>query len=264
MHRFHAARLCPTLAAAACGLLTVVALAAGAPARAQSRDVGACRGNAALKISTRHPVQRHAVTFTAAPAHLADGSVVFYDFSYGDGADDATTQTTAVHAYQQTGTYLVRLNVVTSCNTVINSPVYHVVVRDGLAPTVAISYPKANATVHFGTMGLQLRGTARDASGVRRVEIAIQILNVLRAAKPTTSGCYWYDGHVSLRIRGCGSPLYFPVKLTGTHWTFRMNAHSQIPPGGYAVRIRATDTAGNETTVFSPKLGDIQGFTLIP
>jgi len=43
-----------------------------------------------------------------------------------------------------------------------------------------------------------------------------------------------------------------------------MNPRSQIPPGGYAVRVRATDRAGNRTTVFSTKLGDIQGFTLVP
>ena len=263
MHRIPAARSYRTLAAATC-VLAAIALSSGGPARAEPRDAVECKGSSALRISTRHPVQRHAVAFNAVPPHLTGGSVVFYDFSYGDGTDDATTQPTAVHAYQQTGSYLVRLNVVTSCNTVINSPAYHVVVRDGLAPTVAISYPKSDETVHFGALGLALRGTARDPSGVRRVEIAIQILSVLRAAKPIAAACYWYDGHVSLRARGCAAPLYFPVKLTGTHWAFRMNARSQIPPGDYAVRVRATDAAGNETTVFSPKLGDIQGFTLVP
>ncbi len=234
------------------------------PTTRAAGDGTPCQGSAQLKISTRHPVQSHAVAFDAGASHVSNGSIVFYEFSYGDQADDATVQATAVHAYQQTGTFLVRLNIVTSCNTVISSFAYHVIVRDGIAPTVAITYPKSGQTVHFGRAGLQLRGTAADPSGVAHVDIAIQILSVLRAAKPAAGGCYWYDGHVSLRVRGCNSPLFFPVRLTGRHWTFRMNPRSQIPPGGYAVRIRATDKAGNRTAVYSPKLGDIQGFRLVP
>jgi PKD domain len=268
MQRFLAARSCRTLAATACGLGVAVACAVvlGTPAGAagSTRDAGTCQGAGRLVISTRHPVQLHAVGFDATTSQLDDGSIVFYDFSYGDGTDDATTQPTAVHAYEQPGTYLARLNVVTSCNTVISSPAYHVVVRDGVAPTTVISYPKSNSTVHFGSRGLQLRGTASDPSGVAHVDIAIQIISVLRAARASTPGCYWYDGHVSLRLRPCSSPLFFPVRLSGTHWTFRMNARSQIPPGGYAVRVRATDSAGNQTGVFSTKLGNIRGFTLVP
>jgi hypothetical protein len=263
MQRFHAARSRPTLAAAACGLLVGLALVLFAPTRAAG-DGTTCQGSAQLKISTRHPVQLRPVAFDAGASHVSNGSIVFYDFSYGDRTDDATTQTTAVHAYQQTGTYLVRLNLVTSCNTVISTPAYHVIVRDGVAPTVTITYPKSGHTVHFGRSGLQLRGTAGDPSGVAHVDIAIQILSVLRAAKPKAAGCYWYDGHVSLRLRGCNSPLFFPVVLAGRRWAFRMNPRSQIPPGAYAVRIRASDRAGNRTAVFSPKLGDIQGFTLVP
>ncbi len=262
IHRFDAVRSPTALAAAACALLAGLALAL--PDRSAG-DASPCQGTAQLKISTRHPVQLRAVAFDASASRLVNGSIVFYDFTYGDRTDDATTQSTAVHAFQQTGTYLVHLNLVTSCDTVITSPAYHVVVRDGLAPTVSITYPRSGQTVHFGRLGLQLAGTAGDPSGVARAEIAIQILSVLRAAKPTTApGCYWYDGHVSLRLRGCNSPLFFRVALTGRHWTFRMNPRSKIPPGGYAVRIRATDRAGNRTAVFSPKLGDIQGFTLVP
>jgi PKD domain-containing protein len=249
------------LAAALAGLVLAAAVGVGGGAAAHAD--GTCQGSAVLKISTRHPVQTHAVAFDAAASQLDDGSIVFYDFSYGDGTDDATTQPTAVHAYADTGTYLARLNVVTTCNTVISSPAYHVVVRDGLAPTVGISYPKPNETVHFGTRGLQLRGTASDPSGVAHVEIAIQILSVLRAAAKV-AGCYWYDGHVSLRLRACSSPLFFPVGLSGRRWTFRMNPRSQIPPGVYAVRVRASDRVGNATAVFSPKLGNIQAFTLVP
>jgi hypothetical protein len=42
-----------------------------------------------------------------------------------------------------------------------------------------------------------------------------------------------------------------------------MNPRSQIPPGVYTVRVRATDRVGNITTVFSPKLGNILAFLLV-
>jgi len=134
-----------------------IALASGSPAHVaraagpaggnrSAGDGAPCQGAAELKISSRHPVQRRAVSFDAAASRVGNGSVVFYDFRYGDGTDDATTQATAVHAFQETGTYLVRLNLVTSCNTVVSSPAYHVVVRDGLPPTVGIIYPRSDET----------------------------------------------------------------------------------------------------------------------
>jgi hypothetical protein len=135
-----------------------------------------------------------------------------------------------------------------------------------------IGYPHANQTVHFGRAGLLLSGTAPDPAGVRRVELAIQILSVkrsatrsgaVRAAAAAKPGCYWYDGNVKLRARGCAAPLFFKARVSGSRWSFRMNPRAQIPPGVYTVRVRATDRAGNMTTVFSPKLGNILAFALV-
>ncbi len=234
----------------------------GRPAAAQSAD--ACGGGATLALSDRHPLQMHPVRFSAAASSVPAASVSFYDFNYGDGSDDATAEATAVHAYQAPGTYLATVSLVTNCNTIVTSAAYHVVVADGLPPDVTIIYPLADHVTHFGRAGLLLRGTASDPSGVRKVELAIQILSVARsAAAAAKPGCYWYDGHSKLRLRGCTTPLYFAAKVHGTQWSFRMNPRSQIPPGVYAVRVRATDRVGNITTIFSTKVGNILGFKLV-
>jgi hypothetical protein len=234
--------------------------AAAAPARAAD----ACEGAASLTASEARPRQLRPVRF-AASTTVPAASVVFYDFSYGDGSDDAGVDPTAVHAYQESGAYQTKVSIVTSCNTIVSSTALRVVVADGLPPTVAIGYPRANQTVHFGRLGLQLTGTAQDPSGVRRVELAIQLLSVKRAGvrAAASPGCYWYDGHVHLKVRGCARPLFFPVRVGGHRWSFRMNARAQIPPGVYTARVRATDKAGNVTTVFSPKLGNFLAFGLI-
>jgi hypothetical protein len=261
-----------TLAAAAPGLAP--AGSAAAPGRPHAHAADACDGSVGLQVSDRRPLQLRPVRVAAISSVPAD-AVVFYDFNYGDGSDDAGAQPNAVHAYQDTGAYAVKVTAVTTCNTMVSSPELRVVVGDGLPPDVAIGFPHADQTAHFGRAGLLLQGTARDPSGVRKVELAMQVLRVTRsatragaagataAATTPKTGCYWYDGHVKLRARGCASPLFFPVHVTGTHWSFRMNPRSQIPPGVYTARVRATDRHGNASTIFSPKLGDILAFKLV-
>lgn len=251
-----------TLALALAGGALDTALAAVPAPAAHSAD--ACAGGAILALSDRHPIQMRPVRFSAAASTVPAATVSFYDFNYGDGSDDATAQPTAVHAYQAPGTYLATLSIVTTCNTIVSSAAYHVIVGDGLPPVAAIAFPRADHVTHFGRLGLLLHGAATDPSGVRKVELAIQLLKVGRAAAVKQPGCYWYDGHVKLRVRGCASPLFFAARLRGSHWSFRMNARAQIPPGVYTVRVRATDRAGNMTTIFSLKLGNILAFQLVP
>ncbi len=232
--------------------------------RAHSAD--SCAGSVSLGLSDRRPHQLRPVRFNVAGSSVPAGSVVFYDFSYGDGSDDATAQPTAVHAYREAGAYAAKVSIVTTCNTIVSSTEFRVVVVDGLPPVASITTPRADQVAHFGTAGLLLGGTARDRSGVRRVELAIQLLSVKRSGARSAAaagGCYWYDGKRTLRARGCATPLFFPAVLHGSRWSFRMNPRSQIPPGVYTVRVRATDRLGNVTTIFSPKLGNILAFGLV-
>ncbi len=256
---------------AAAGGRTGTPAAAPVPVTPHARAADACGGAASLTVSDARPRQLRAVRFGAGASTVPAAAVVFYDFSYGDGSDDAGSQPTAVHAYQQSGTYLTKVSIVTTCNTIVSSAEVRVVVVDGLPPAVAIAYPQADRTVHFGRQGLQLTGTAQDPSGVRRVELAIQLVSVkrsvvrpgARAAAVKQPGCYWYDGHVHLKVRACSAPLFFAVRLSGHRWSFRMNPRAQIPPGVYTARVRATDRVGNITTIFSPRLGNILAFGLV-
>jgi hypothetical protein len=241
-----------------------------AAARPGARAADACAGTVGLAVSDRRPRQLLPVRFGAVASTVPPASVAFYDFNYGDGSDDAGALPTAVHAYAQSGNYLAKVSIVTTCDTVISSGELHVDVVDGLPPAATIGSPHANQTVHFGRAGLLLTGTATDPSGVRKVELAMQILSVKRAgtraraaAAATQPGCYWYDGKLKLRLRGCAKPLFFPVHVHAGHWSFRMNPRSQIPPGVYTARVRATDRVGNITSVFSPKLGNILAFLLV-
>jgi hypothetical protein len=255
------------LTAAAVDPLTTTAATGGHP---DARVADACAGTVGLAVSDRRPRQLLPVRFGAVASTVPPASVAFYDFNYGDGSDDAGALPTAVHAYAQSGNYLARVSIVTTCDTVISSGELHVDVVDGLPPAVTIGFPHASQTVHFGQAGLLLTGTATDPSGVRKVELAMQILSVKRAgtraraaAAATQPGCYWYDGKLKLRLRGCARPLFFPVHVHAGHWSFRMNPRSQIPPGVYTARVRATDRVGNITSVFSPKLGNILAFLLV-
>ncbi|MGI8800696.1 MAG: PKD domain-containing protein, partial [Solirubrobacteraceae bacterium] len=242
--------------------------AAAPPAGGGARGADACGGSAAVGLSVRRPLQLRPVRFSAAGSTVPAAAVVFYDFNYGDGSDDATAAPTAVHAYHDPGQYLAKVSIVTTCNTIVSSAEYAVTVLDGQPPVASIGFPRADQTAHFGRAGLQLSGTATDPSGVRRVELAIQLLKVTRAVSSSKAGavgpgCYWYDGKLTLRLRACAEPLFFAARVGGGRWSFRMNPRSQIPPGVYAVRVRATDRLGNLTTVFSPKLVNILAFRLV-
>ncbi len=239
---------------------------AAAGGRPVARAADACAGTVGLAVSDRRPRQLLPVRFGAVASTVPPASVAFYDFNYGDGSDDAGALPTAVHAYAQSGTYLAKVSIVTTCDTVVSSAELHVDVVDGLPPAATIGFPHANQTVHFGRAGLLLTGTASDPSGVRKVELAMQILSLKRSgarAAATQPGCYWYDGKLKLRLRACAKPLFFPVRVHAGHWAFRMNPRSQIPPGVYTARVRATDRVGNITSVFSPKLGNILAFLLV-
>jgi hypothetical protein len=168
-----------TLAVAAPGL--VPAGSAATPGRPHAHAADACDGSVGLQVSDRRPLQLRPVR-VAAISSVPPDAVVFYDFNYGDGSDDAGAQPNAVHAYQDTGDYAVKVTVVTTCNTMVSSPELRVVVGDGLPPDVAIGFPHADQTAHFGRAGLLLQGTARDPSGVRKVELAMQVLRVTRSA----------------------------------------------------------------------------------
>jgi hypothetical protein len=239
--------------------------ARGRPAATSATTPG-CQASASLTVSTRHARQGHAVRFDASKSRVVGGAVSFYDFNYGDGKEDATAQPIVTHAYQSTGVFHARVQVVTTCDTIATSPVQDIRVAYGRAPSARIDAPQPNQTVHFRRGGLDLRGTVHSSVGVRSVELAIQLIALLHGrARAAAAGCYWYDGRrQALRAHSCSTPLFFRVGVGGSRWSFHIGTSARIVAGQYAARVRATDRAGNSTTVFSPRLRNILAFKLVP
>jgi glucose/arabinose dehydrogenase len=89
-----------------------------------------------------------------------------------------------------------------------------------------------------------LRGTARDPSGVRRVQVALRAL-AKRAGK-----CRWWSarlGGLAERGTSCAKPAYMGARLSGggseVRWTLPLGG--RILPGRYLLVFRTVDGEGN-------------------
>jgi hypothetical protein len=214
-----------------------------------------------LAVSNANPRQNHGAVFTATPS---SGGVAIYGylFRYGDGVEESTYQPQATHAYPIPGTYEATVAVIDVKGRAATSAPVRVMVRDGVPPVVRITSPRAGQHIHLGQSGFVIRGTAVDpgpvASGVRRVELALEFLSA------TARGCPWFDGQHALVVRGCGSPLFFRAKVQNGGFSFRLDPHLAWLRGEYAVRVRAVDWAGNVSDFYAIKLRTILGFFLAP
>ena len=86
-------------------------------------------------------------------------------------------------------------------------------------------------------------GTARDQSGVRRVEVAVR--RRLRGR-----GCSWWlrsQGRMARKRLRCDRPRWMRAKLrrveSGVRWSVRLRG--RLPAGTYRVLVKATDRRGN-------------------
>lgn len=61
--------------------------------------------------SPENPVVGQDVTFDASESHDPDGSIVSYEWDFGDGSKETTTSPTIQHSYSSAGTYTVTLTV---------------------------------------------------------------------------------------------------------------------------------------------------------
>jgi hypothetical protein len=214
-----------------------------------------------LTVSNPNPRQNHGVLFTARPS---SGGVAIYGyvFRYGDGVEETTYQPMATHAYAIPGTYEATVGVLDTKGRAATSAPVRVMARDGVPPVVRITSPRSGQHVHLGHSGFVISGTAVDpgpaASGVRRVELALEFLSA------TARGCPWFDGHHAIVVRGCATPLFFRARLQNGHFSFRLDPHLGWPRGEYAVRVRAVDWAGNLSDLYAVKLRTILGFFLAP
>jgi glucose/arabinose dehydrogenase len=96
-----------------------------------------------------------------------------------------------------------------------------------------------------------LRGTAGDASGVRKVQVA------LRQAQKVEGRCHWWSrskGGFPGGTASCSHPAYMTAKLKGSgddvSWTLALGGH--LSKGRYLIVFRTEDGAGNVGTSSAP------------
>ena len=136
-------------------------------------------------------------------------------------------------------------------------------VRDGIPPVVRIDSPRAAQHARLGRAGFVFRGTASDAHGVSRVELAIQLISPTRQFK-THGKCVWYDPRRVLVLSDCSVPSFFLARYSHGRWSFRMNPAPSLPAGSYVVRALAIDRAGNISHFYAVRLRTILPFKLAP
>ncbi|HSE81724.1 MAG TPA: Ig-like domain-containing protein, partial [Gaiellaceae bacterium] len=134
------------------------------------------------------------------------------------------------------GLYDLRAVVTDLAGTVANSTVVEDRRVDNTAPTSNTDFPESSGSYNAATWGSGcgtsgLCGTYSDAgSGVSEVEISIR----------QGSGNYWNAGSFS-----SPSEVWNATTLAGGTWSYGFAAASFPAPGGYTVRIRSVDVAGN-------------------
>jgi hypothetical protein len=240
----------------------VGALAGFSPApvsAAPARAAAVAPLRAQLRVADRRPLQMHGVLLDATGS---TGPISAYAFHYGDGIYEQSYQSMALHAYAKPGTYRAFVVVIaTDGRFAVSSPVF-IHVRDGLPPEVRIASPRPDQRMHIGPSGALLKGTASDAGGVAKVQLAIQLISS-RQHFQTGGNCIWYDGKVWLVLSSCSAPDFFTARLRHGRWRFRIPASARIPHGSYAVRVRGIDRAGNISHYYAVSLRTIIPFKLV-
>ncbi len=123
-------------------------------------------------------------------------------------------------------------------------------VADQAAPTVKIGAPTCPASIRGKacTSYLQttaawktLKGTVSDASGIDSVEVSLW-------RKGADGKCYAYsgDGFKALRCDKAAA-VWVDAVVSGSSWKLALRS---LPAGAYTLRVRASDTAGNDVTAF--------------
>jgi large repetitive protein len=112
---------------------------------------------------------------------------------------------------------------------------------DTSAPTASISYPTDGLTLSSGDWGARcpahasICGTARDAHGVRSVQLSIQ----------RNGGNWWGGGAFDQQSESFRTAALTSRERDSTRWSYAL----RLPADGlYTIHVRATDDAGNTTS----------------
>jgi len=167
------------------------------------------------------------------------------------------------------------------------------VVNDGVAPAVVITRPRSRQRIKLVTRTTKtnpttkkktttskrtkivVRGTAKDASGVRAVVLTIEKTSTT-VSKPSTSAssasatttatkkCKWLNASKGIVLKSCTKPVLLAAKLNAKEgtWTFSVKSTIKLGAGKYRVTVIGLDNSGKAGN--SAKRADaIRSFTLV-
>jgi glucose/arabinose dehydrogenase len=120
------------------------------------------------------------------------------------------------------------------------------VTPDPIRPKPDRTAPRLDLTARgIGVRRGVLRGTVRDGSGIRRVQVAL--------ARRDGRRCRWWQARARRpgKLAACGTPRWMTAKLTHKSagvYEWRLALHRRLVDGRWQLVLRATDRAGNTAT----------------
>ncbi len=136
------------------------------------------------------------------------------------------------------GSHTFRVRAISGAKTSPNSSFAWTI--DTVAPTASISYPTDGLTLGSGDWGARcpahvaICGTARDAHGVKSVQLSIQ-----------RNGSGWWGGGAFDQPSESFRTALTSSERDSARWSFALNLPAD---GAYTIHVRATDDAGNTTS----------------
>jgi hypothetical protein len=224
---------------------------------------------AVFGVTDKNPAQGQIVGFVSGstdPEQDAGGGIVEYVWDFGDGTREVTRAGGVAHAYSRLGTYNVTLQVRDRQGGVseVSAP-QAVTVRDATPPRLSLVVPTPSQVLKLVKRKLPLTvlGSWEDVSGVRSIQIAVQVVKRDKVKKPaarkrtkkkkakrSATTCEFYSGRLLARKR-CDRPIWLPAVINGKGFALQTRKGLRLPAGVYEIRVRATDAVGNATVGFS-------------
>jgi hypothetical protein len=233
-------------------------MAAASSARSHAPEAHSAAAQVRLVVSNLDPLQLRGVTLRVVSTLP---TIVAYYFRFGDGDGEVTAVPLASHGYAKPGTYHATVAVAQRGGAVAVSKSVTIHVRYGLPPAVSITTPRPGEQMTLGSTGLVLAGHASAPDGIRRVQLAIQLISSNRRYV-THGGCVWYDAKRGLVLTSCQNPYFFDAIAAHGGWHFHIPGSATIPAGVYVIRVRAVDRVGNESSAYTERQRTILPFTV--
>lgn len=181
--------------------------------------------------------------------------IAAYSVDWGDGTVDTGTAAQLQHVYAAPGAFAVTMTVTDKAGAKTTTPAQTVTVTDATLPQAQVTSPKPGAKVRLAGRRrkvLKIKGVHADNVAVTGVEVAL----TRRAG-----GCAHYDGRAFVK-GACKQPTFLPAKLTG--FRFRLDTVKlKFRKGGYEVRARATDGAGNVSAAAAKAAKSLVAFKVV-